>query len=880
GQPWLADHVVAGRVIVPGAALVEMVVRAGDEAGCGRVGELLIESPLVLSASSGARVQVTVDGPDEAGRRAVAVYAQAEDASPEDAWVRHAAGVLAPADSVGDAVDGGLTQWPPADAVSVDLDGFYPALAERGLAYGPVFQGTYAAWRHGEELYAEVALPEGVAVSGFGVHPALMDAALHVATLSVEGDGLVLPFAWSDVVVHASGASVARVRVAPAEVGEGVSVTLADAEGGLIASVGSLVLRAASAEDLATGLGSVSGSLFGVEWVLAESVVGAELVELGVEGVGGLVASVEAGAGVPPVVVMRVAPEAEGGSVPAAARGVVASVLGVVQEWLAHEVLAGSRLLVVTEGAVDAGGEGSVGVVVGGVWGLMRVAQSENPGRFVLADVDDLSADGVVEWLRAGVGTGEPEFAVRSGRVRVPRLTRVTGGVSAPAISAEPGGTVLVTGASGALGGLVARHLAQTGRAERLLLLSRRGIEAAGMPELVADLEQLGAAVTVAACDAADREQLAGVLNGVVLTCVVHAAGVLDDGVIGALTAERMEAVLRPKVDAAWNLHELTRHLDLNAFTLFSSIAGVIGHAGQANYAAGNTFLDALAAHRHQQGLPAVSLAWGAWERGMAGELTEADRQRMARQGVRPLSDAHGLAVLDAAMSRDEPLLIAAELDMAAVRGSGEVPLLLSGLIRGPRSGGPARRAVGEHTVDGQNSLAARLTALSPAERQEALRDLVATQTALVLGMSGPGSVDPGRAFRDVGFDSLTAVELRNRLNNVSGQRLPATAVFDYPTPAALADFLAQEMFGSAAEEASALSAYSGLDKLEASLTEVMDDDAARARVTARLKDILAVLRGADGSGEADDNGDSVADKIQSADDDDMFDFIDNQLGL
>ncbi|MGK5642639.1 SDR family NAD(P)-dependent oxidoreductase, partial [Streptomyces sp. URMC 126] len=867
GLPWLADHVVAGQVVVPGAALVEMVVRAGDEAGCGRVEELLIESPLVLAAASGVRVQVAVEGPDETGRRAVAVYTQAEDAGPDGEWVRHATGVLAPAELPDAAGGGDLTQWPPAGAVEVDLDGFYPALSERGLTYGPVFQGVCAAWRRGEELFAEVALPEGVTVSGFGVHPALLDAALHVTTLGVEGDGLVLPFAWGDVVVHASGASVARVRVAPAEAGEGVSVTLADEAGALIASVASLALRPLA-------VASVSGrdGLFGVEWVPA-AVVGepvGELAELGAGGVAGLVETGE----VPPVVVLRAAPEA-GAAVADAARAVAVRVLGVVREWLASEVLAGSRLVVVTERAVDAGG--SLEVAAGAVWGLVRVAQSEHPGRLVLADVEDLSAAGVGDWLRAGLATGEPQFAVRSGQVRVPRLVRAGGETPVPAAG---GGTVLVTGASGALGGLVARHLARTGRAERLLLLSRRGIEAAGMRELVAELSGLGVEAVVVACDAADRERLAVVLEGVPLAGVVHAAGVLDDGLVQSLTAGRLGAVLAPKVDAAWNLHELTRDLDLHTFVLFSSVAGVIGNAGQANYAAGNTFLDALAAHRRHQGLPAVSVAWGAWERGMAGTLTDADRQRMARQGILPLTDTHGLALLDAAMTRPEPLLVAAQWDLAALRRAGEAPPLLSGLVRGSRSGGPVRRAVGERAADGRNGMAARLSALGPAERQEALRDLVARQTALVLGMSGPGSVDPERAFRDVGFDSLTAVELRNRLNEATGQGLSATAVFDYPTPAALADFLAQEMSGTVTEETSALSAYSGLDKLEASLTEVLDDEDARARVTARLKDILAVLSDTGGAGETDDDGGSVADKIRSADDDDIFDFIDNQLGL
>ncbi|MGK5642374.1 SDR family NAD(P)-dependent oxidoreductase, partial [Streptomyces sp. URMC 126] len=789
GLPWLADHVVAGQVVVPGAALVEMVVRAGDEAGCGRVEELLIESPLVLTATAGVRVQVAVEGPDETGRRPMAVYAQAEDAGPDGEWVRHATGVLSPAEFTDDAVDHGLTQWPPVGAVPVDLDGFYSALAEDGLAYGPSFQGTRAAWRRGEELFAEIALPEGMSADGFGVHPALLDAALHVIVGTGERRGAPeVPFAWGDVVVHASGASVARVRVAPVEAGEGVSVTLADAGGGLIASVGSLVLR-----PFAAGAGSAGASLFGVEWVPA-AVVGepvGELAELGAGGVGGLVESGEA----PPVVVLRVAPEA-GAAVADAARAVAVRVLGVVREWLAAEELAGSRLVVVTERAVDAGG--SLEVAASSVWGLVRVAQSEHPGRLVLADVEDLSAEGVGDWLRAGLATGEPQFAVRSGQVRVPRLVRAGGDTPVPAAG---GGTVLVTGASGALGGLVARHLARTGQAERLLLLSRSGPAAFGVASLAAELAGRGVSAQVIACDAADREQLAAVIADVPLaaplTGVVHAAGIVDDGLVTALTAERLEAVLRPKVDAAWNLHELTRDLDLRSFVLFSSVAGVWGNPGQANYAAGNTFLDALAAHRRRQELPAVSLAWGPWEHGMASGLTAADWQRLSRQGLRPLSVADGLALLDAAAGVPGPLLVSARLDLAALRRSDELPPLLSGLVRRSPS---ARRAAGRTAPEGQNALAARLAPLNPAEQRNAVRDVVLVQVALVLGMAGPESVEPGRSFREAGFDSLTAVELRGRLNTATGLRLPTTVAFDYPTPDTLAEFVLRELLGGSGE--------------------------------------------------------------------------------
>ncbi|MEU7598343.1 type I polyketide synthase, partial [Streptomyces sp. NPDC039022] len=863
GQSWLADHVVAGQVVVPGAALVEMAVRAGDEVGCSRVEELLIEAPLVLPARGGVRVQVMVEEPDASGRRVVFVYAQDEDVPPEGEWTRHATGALSPAEAVAEDSADGFRQWPPTGAQTLDPDLFYPELAARGLSYGPAFQGVRAAWRRGAELFAEIALPQDVTANGFGLHPALLDAALHVAAANTEGDSLALPFAWNNVMVHASDAVAARVRVTPAASGEGLTVMLADASGQLIASVDRLDLRTLSPQDLAAGDQAADDTLFAVEWVPASATTSdagpdSEPAALGrwvvlgdpevvpelpgavaFADVAALVAAVEAGAEVPRTVVAPVLPAAGPGGTADAVRRTAVDVLGLVQRWLAADVLSGARLLVLTERAVDAGAGVPVEVAAASVWGLVRVAQTENPGRLLLADVDEVSVPGaeLAGWLRAGVELGEPQWAVRGGQTRVPRLTRATladpsalNGDTAPEAQAVPSagpeietgpeteteteanigarpGTVLVTGASGVLGGLVARHLARSGRAEHLVLLSRRGGDAPGMPELLADLDTSGVRVTVAACDAADRDGLARVLEGVPLTGVVHAAGVLDDGVVGSLTAERLESVLRPKVDAAWNLHELTRDLglELDTFVLFSSIAGVIGNAGQANYAAGNTFLDALAAYRHRQGLPAVSLAWGPWENGMAGELAEADLLRMSRQGLRPLSDARGLAALDAAANRARPLLVAAEVHLGALRRSSEVPPLLSALVPAARGNAqPARRTAGQPAAEDRNALAARLAGLSPAESREALRDLVIGQATLVLGMSGPGGLDGNRPFRDVGFDSLTAVELRNRLSTATGLRLPATAVFDYPTPAALAEFVLDELIGSGAVPADA----------------------------------------------------------------------------
>ncbi|WP_406211371.1 SDR family NAD(P)-dependent oxidoreductase [Kitasatospora sp. NBC_01560] len=362
----------------------------------------------------------------------------------------------------------------------------------------------------------------------------------------------------------------------------------------------------------------------------------------------------------------------------------------------------------------------------------------------------------------------------------------------------DPEGTVLVTGGTGVLGAMVARHLVTEHGAKHLLLLGRRGPEAPGAAELTAELTALGARVTVTACDTADRESLAGALAGIPaahpLTAVVHAAGVLDDAVIASLTPAQLAAVLRPKVDAAWHLHELTREADLGAFVLFSSSAAVLGGPGQGNYAAANTFLDALAQHRRAAGLPGQSIAWGLWERasGMTGHLAATDLTRLRRSGVSPLADAEGLAMFSAALHADQALLVAMKLDVTAARAAfrnGSVPPLLRRLV-----GAPGRPAVSAAPAGGDSAPARRLAALPAAERARALLELVRANAAVVLGHATDEAIRPDRAFKQLGFDSLTAVELRNRLNAATGLKLPATLVFDHPTPDALAGWLHTEL--------------------------------------------------------------------------------------
>ncbi len=487
--------------------------------------------------------------------------------------------------------------------------------------------------------------------------------------------------------------------------------------------------------------------------------------------------------------------------VPAAAHAVLRRALGLLQAWLADERLASSRLVLLTRGAVAAGLEEDVpNLALAPVWGLVRSAQSESPGRCVLVDVDGEESS----WsaLPAALARDEPQLAVRGGEVLVPRLARAARAEAPPTPTLDPRGTVLITGGTGGLGALVARRLVEQG-VRGVLLVSRRGAQANGALELQADLEALGADVVLAACDVSDRSQLESLLASVPterpLSGVVHAAVELDDGVVASLTPERVDRALAGKADAAWHLHELTEHLELSMFVLFSSVAGILGSPGQGSYAAGNAFLDALAAHRRARGAVATSIVWGLWEQvggaAAAQQLSALDLARLARAGLAQLSTEEGLELFDLARGLDEPLAVAARFDAAALRAlarAGALPPLLRGLVRAPLRG--ASQVAGD-------SLAQRLRAAPEGERRRVALDVVRGEAATVLGYASARAIDPQRAFKELGFDSLTAVELRNRLSLATGLRLPATLIFDSPTAAALADRLLAEVFPQADAE-------------------------------------------------------------------------------
>jgi NADPH:quinone reductase-like Zn-dependent oxidoreductase/acyl carrier protein len=367
-------------------------------------------------------------------------------------------------------------------------------------------------------------------------------------------------------------------------------------------------------------------------------------------------------------------------------------------------------------------------------------------------------------------------------------------------------GTVLITGATGMVGAVLARHMVNAYGVRHVVLASRRGDRAEGAAALAAELTQAGAQVQLLTCDVADRDAVAGMLAQVAQRCpplrgVIHAAGVLDDAVITSLTPERLDAVLRAKVDAAWNLHEATRDLGLSMFVLCSSIAGTVGAPGQGNYAAANAFLDGLAAHRQAVGLAGVSLAWGLWEQpsAMTAHLSGRDLARISSSGLAAMNPGQALELFDAALTIDHPVAVAARLNRAALDAkalSGGLAALFSGLTRRPR-----RRLI-DDTVDAAQSksaLAQRLHGLAPNEQHALLVETVCLQAAAVLGHPAPEDIDPDTAFQDLGIDSLTAVELRNRLKTATGQTLPPTLTFDHPTPAALATHLADLLTDTAA---------------------------------------------------------------------------------
>ncbi|WP_275408841.1 type I polyketide synthase [Micromonospora qiuiae] len=807
-QPWLADHAVSGTVIVPGLALLEVALSAGRQVGLRRVEDVAFRAPIRMTEREAVRLQVTVDDLDESGRRALRIHSQPDGGGDEAEWTCNATAWLAESREAS-ADTGDLSAWPPPGAEAVDVTDLYDRLSERGYHFGPAFRSLRAAWRRGSETFTEIRLPATYQpeTAAFCLHPALLDSAAHLqlaeyAFAERVADQVPVLFSVDGAEVYRGGAGALRVRLTRT-VEQSTLMEVADETGRPVALVEAMNVRSIGARQLRETGDLLRDALLRVEWVAADAAAEALADDrLGVLGTNlepsGLGAAVpryvdlvdvvaSMHADLPAVLLFPLDPSAGSAGLADAARTATSEVLGLVRTWLADPRFADIQLAVLTSGAVAATTSDTVpNPAHAAVWGLVRAAQSEHPGRFRLVDLDGTAAS----WntVPAVLASDADQVAVRAGKSYVPRLSRLDdpSGTEPPAL--DPAGTVLLTGATGGLGRVVARHLVATRGVRHLLAVSRQGMAAPGAGELADELTALGATVTVAACDTGDRDELAELLArvpaGNPLTAVIHLAGVLNDAVVTDLNPERLDTVLRPKVDAGMHLHDLTRDLPLAEFVLFSSIAGTLGNPGQASYSAANAFLDALAQHRRARGLPAQSLAWGPWAEagGMAGNLDERDLLRMRRMGLRPIDADQGMALFDAARAAGAALVVPAWVDTRTrPQGANE---LFSGLFTIPR--GPA-----DEEAPAAVPIRQTLSELPAADRELAVLDLVRTQAAIVLGHFRPEEIEPEYPFLERGFNSLMAIELRNRIDAATNLRLPATLIFEYPTPRTLAEYLA-----------------------------------------------------------------------------------------
>lgn len=866
-EPWLADHVVAGETLLPGTAFVEIALQAAAESGAARVAELTLTAPLVLPAEGSVTVQVAV-GPENGGRRTLTISARPTD-QPEAGWTRHATGVLDGAPPAGFST----SAWPPNSAQPVDLSDAYARLTKVGYEYGPAMQALARAWRAGDDLYAEVRLPRPTGVR-FRLHPVLLDAALHLLLLDeAERTGgtmtPVLPFAWTGVTADPAGATSLRVHLRR-RTADTVALTCFDERGARIGGVESLTLLPMRAS-FGAGSGDVGlhridlvpadvgeSTLVGRRWAVIGDPTATDTLVAGLRGSGVTLGTYpDLGAVADEPVLFLPCPQQ------APVRECLHQVLHTLQRFVAEPRFAGTRLVVVADHRSLSGAA---------VWGLVRSAQSEYPGRIVLADLDVDSRTG---WRRAAaiLDDAQPQFVVED-EVWLPRLVRHQA-VRGPVDLSD--GTVLITGGTGGLGALTARRLVAKHRVRDMLLVSRRGEAAPGAIDLVRDLQEQGATVRVAACDVTDAEAVGALLAEIPderpLIGVVHAAGVLDDGGFGQLTPGRIDHVWQPKAEAAWVLHELTTSLPLRLFLLYSSVAGVLGTAGQANYAAANAYLDALARHRRSLGLPAVSVAWGLWDvtNGMGGALSRTDRARLARAGIAGMPTEVGLDLLDEVLTdtSGEPVVVAAAWDQSGLRDhvadGGQVPVLLREIVDLPAPPAVTADAAPPATTTGTFT---DQLARDPAEGRKLLVELVSRSVAQVLGYGPDEAVDPDQPLRELGLDSLAAVDLSDRLGTETGVSLAATVVFDHPTIHDLADHLVRELAPPTPDVEAEL--RHALDRATARLDGTDPRDEAHQRVVAVLQ---AALRRLNGGRMTEVSPSAFGD----ATDEELFSYIDNQ---
>ncbi|WP_394850848.1 SDR family NAD(P)-dependent oxidoreductase [Pendulispora brunnea] len=492
-----------------------------------------------------------------------------------------------------------------------------------------------------------------------------------------------------------------------------------------------------------------------------------------------------------------------GGDLPTRVHRATGELLVLLQQWLSAPRLVDTELVILTQEAVSAGTTAAADLEHAALWGLLRTVRNEHPDRDVRAI--DLDAALSNELLRRALeADAEPELALRGGVALTPRLVPAPPAASdgSAGLRLDVRGTVLISGGTGELGAEVARHLVTAYGVRHLVLTSRRGPDAPEAGALAESLREAGArTVQLVACDVSDPRAVDQVVSAIgtdgmepPLTAVFHLAGLVDDAVVGRLTPEQLHKVLRPKVDGAWNLYEATKGAALSAFVSFSSAAGTLGGLGLGNYGAANVFLDAFAGYLQARGVPAKSLAWGFWEKfglGLPAQLPATSVGRLKRSGIVPMSSREALGLFDASLERADAVLVPTALDFAAfaraVRDGAHVSSLLRGLVRDL----PVRGAGAGHRLpENASSLRARLSRMPESEWAAAVLDIVRSEVAVVLRLPGAAAVPPERPLKELGIDSLMSVELRNRLAARSDTKLPATLVFDHPTPHAISRLL------------------------------------------------------------------------------------------
>ncbi|MEU5057496.1 MULTISPECIES: SDR family NAD(P)-dependent oxidoreductase [unclassified Streptomyces] len=842
-HPWLMDHRVEDTPLLPGTAFAELLLSAGRELDCPTLDEMVLRDPLLLPVD-GAQVdvQVTVRGADAQGKRAVAVYSRsAADAE----WRLHAEGLVSSETSR--PTPAGLTDEPGAGRLAADT--LYSQLREMGYGYGDAFQGVRGG-EHGDGwARSRVVLPDSARLnhSGFALHPALSDAALHAAVACglieapAAGD-IAVPFVFNGVRVgdgdDADQCWAVACRVAP----DAIALTLTDDDGHVLLSIERMVVR--GLERPAQQPDHEEATLYTTDWAEAEGEPGVEhrLCIVGADGPlasslrdtaqGGItVATLDEA-----IMIVRALPGnwqvvlptplTGPGTVTAAhVHGTAAWGLEAVQQWMLAEDLSGrAQLTFVTRNAVAVPGDDAHDLVASALWGMVRTTQTESPGHLRIIDVDDAAVAEPAP-IKVALLRSEAQLAVRAGRALRPHLWPHTSVVDPFPDCGDS--TIVITGGTGTIGRALARYLVTHKSVRSLALLSRSGPQAPGITALTADLEQLGASVRVLEADTTDAERLRTVLAELrserPLAGVIHAAGLLDDAIVPNMTPEQLHRVLASKVDSALNLDAATREDDLRFFTVFSSLYGVLGGPGQANYAAANTFLDHFAHWRRAQGRPANSVAWGLWDEatGMTGHLDEADLLRLRRNGVAPFTVPEGLSLFDAALSSGTTAVIAARLAVSDATDGATMdgPFLFARLVgrgvpRTEKARTPAppvaaaapvpapRPARQEAPVASAQPLAEadrptrpqeaativdllNATHMSHDQRIAGLLTVVKESVAELLGTE-PRRVDAQQSFYEMGFDSLTSMELRVRLGRKLDVRLGATVVFDHPTPEAL----------------------------------------------------------------------------------------------